>query len=475
MLFSSLTYLPFLGAVTLVFLLLNPGRQRLWLLAISSYIFYGLFQASYIFILAAITALSYSGAIFIEDAAADSRRANTLALTVIATFAFLIFFKYFNFISVTSSEAANIVGFNITPYVLDIVLPVGISFYTFHSVAYVVDVYVGKIRAERRLLNYVVFICFFPQLLAGPIERGGNVLPQLGLKAQFDYDRIVGGLREILMGLTMKVLCADTLAIRVDPVYSNPANYNGWDHIWAAVCFAFQVYGDFAGYSLIALGSAHILGVNLMANFRQPFLAQTIPEFWRTWHISLSTWLQDYLYTPLRLRWREYKIYGLYMALAVTFLVAGIWHGAGWKYILFGIIHAVYMILSIATLEYRDEFYSALRIPGLCVRVWRTIATFSLVAFSFILFRAQSASDALLIYQKLGALAVTAVPIGFSWKTASIIVFLLMSDIAARMKFGFGELPALVRWVIYYGSVGMIGYAMVMRYGHEQPFIYFKF
>jgi len=475
MLFNSLSYLPFLGAVTLVFLLLNPGAQRLWLLAITSYFFYSLFDASYIFILASVTAISYFGAVLIEDSPEDKRKTITLAVTVIMTFALLVFFKYFNFLSVNTSAFANLVGIKINPYVLDIILPVGISFYTFHSVAYLVDVYVGKIAAERRLLNYAVFICFFPQLLAGPIERGRNVLPQLGLDAKFDYSRIVGGLREILLGLVMKVLCADTLAVRIDPIYGSPANYNGSDHVWAAICFSFQVYGDFAGYSLIALGSAHILGVNLMTNFKQPYLAQTIPEFWRTWHISFSTWLQDYLYTPLRLRWREYKIYGLYMALAVTFLVAGIWHGAGWKYVLFGIIHAIYMILSIATLEYRNKFYAALGVPSAFVGVWRTIVTFSLVTISFILFRAQTVSDALLIYRKLASLDVAAMPIGFGWKSASIIVFLLGSDLAARMKFRFVDVPGFVRWCVYYVSVGMIGYAMVGRYGHEQPFIYFKF
>lgn len=475
MLFSSPAYLPFLGAVTLLFLALSPGHPRLWLLLISSYVFYGLFEPSYVFLLAAVTAISFYGAILIEDSQGEARKTRTLQLAVIATFALLVFFKYFNFLSINASRLVRFAGVDLNPVMLDVVLPIGISFYTFHAVAYLIDVYVGRLRAERRGLNYIVFICFFPQLVAGPIERGRNILPQLALDAGFDYDRIVGGLRLILLGLVMKVLCADTLAALVDPVYDNPGGYNGWDHIWAAVFFAFQVYGDFAGYSLIAIGSARILGVTLMTNFKQPYLAQTIPEFWRTWHISLSSWLQDYLYTPLRLRWREYKRYGIYLAIAVTFLVAGIWHGAGWKYVLFGVVHALYMSLSIATLKMRDDLYARWRVPRALVRTWRTIVTFSLVILSFILFRANSAADALSIYGKLASVKLTAMPIGLGWKSAGIMAAMLAIDILARMNFRFGELPVSARWGIYYATSGMIGYAMVMRYGHEQPFIYFKF
>jgi D-alanyl-lipoteichoic acid acyltransferase DltB (MBOAT superfamily) len=326
-----------------------------------------------------------------------SRRRLLLFLSLFSNLGLLFFFKYFNFFS----ENVNTVfeQFNIFSAVpaYDFLLPVGISFYTFQTLSYTIDVYWGKKEAEKHLGIFALYVSFFPQLVAGPIERSTRLLPQFYKTYTFDYKRIRTGVVLMVWGFFKKVVIADRLAEYVNMVYNNPHDYGGFQDLIATFFFGSQIYCDFSGYSDIAIGSAMILGYDLMTNFKRPYLSQSIREFWQRWHISLSTWFRDYLYIPLGgnrvVKWRWY--YNLF----ITFLISGLWHGANWTFVIWGALHGGYLVLAILTQSYRDKLatqsglYKVPYLNNLINLVW----TFVLVYFAWIFFRANSLSDATLI------------------------------------------------------------------------------
>ena len=367
---------------------------------LASCYFYMAFIPIYIIILAATIIVDYFAGLLIESTQ-GSRRKFFLIISIISNVGFLAFFKYFNFFTTNLNELANFLHWNYSLPILAIVLPVGLSFHTFQAMSYTIEVYRGNQKAERHLGIYALYVMFYPQLVAGPIERPQNLIHQFYEKHYFDCQRVIAGLKLMLWGLFKKVVIADRASSLVDIVYNNPSQFTGLPLIIATVLFAFQIYCDFSGYSDIAIGSAEVMGFRLMKNFNRPYAAISIPDFWKRWHISLSTWLKDYVYIPLG--GNRVSRYHHYFNIFFVFLVSGIWHGANWTFVFWGILHGFYQIFSIITRKTRETVSSCVGINTLPIlrQIWQTIITFGLVCFAWIFFRAANLAEAFFIVRHL--------------------------------------------------------------------------
>lgn len=401
MLFNSIHFIIFFPIVIGIYFVVPKKIRYIWLL-IASYYFYMSWSARYAILIGTSTIITWLCGVLLDYFNVHTPK-NTLwckkiavIICIIINLGILFFFKYFNF----SIDILNyfLLHFNInTVERFSIVLPVGISFYTFQALSYVIDVYRGDTPAEKNLLKYGLFVSFFPQLVAGPIERSKNLLTQikdLSGKNLFDYERIANGFIIMLWGYFIKMMIADRAAVIVDTVYNSWQNYGSTELILATVLFAIQIYCDFSGYSLIAIGAAQVMGFSLMENFNVPYFAKSIKDFWSRWHISLSTWFRDYLYIPLGgNRCSKLK---KYVNLMITFLCSGLWHGAALTYIIWGGIHGLYQIIGQEFKPIRDKIYNMFKVKtdADSFKLWQIIYTFILTDFAWILFRANSFSDA---------------------------------------------------------------------------------
>src|ERR1043165_6740014 len=338
MLFNSLHFVFFFILTTTVYFLLPHKWRWAFLLLISCY-FYAVFVPIYILILAFTIVVDYWAGRLIEDH--RHQRRPLLLASLIVNIGFLAFFKYYNFLNENLTHLLGLAGRNNPIPALRILLPIGLSFHTFQAMSYTIEVYRGNQKAERHFGIYALYVMFYPQLVAGPIERPQNMLHQFHRKVGFNYDRVVAGLRLTLWGLFKKIVIADRLSIYVDAVYNNATHHSGITCIVATIFFAFQIYCDFSGYSGIALGAAKVLGIDLMENFRRPYLATSIKDFWSRWHISLSTWFRDYLYIPLG--GSRVKMPRHILNLLIVFMVSGLWHGANWTFLIWGALHGLYL------------------------------------------------------------------------------------------------------------------------------------
>lgn len=491
MLFNSVEFMIFFPLVVSAYFLC-PARYRWALLLAASYYFYAAWKLEYVLLLLISTSVDYFAGIQMGKLEERSKRLKYLLLSVATNLGLLFAFKYFNFFneSVRGLFDAFNIFYNVPAF--DVLLPVGISFYTFQTLGYAIEVYRGRQEPERHLGIFALYVSFFPQLVAGPIERAGRLLPQLRATHRFNEEQVVTGLRLMLWGLFKKVVIADRLAIYVNQVYNSPDGYSGIAMLVATYFFAFQIYCDFSGYSDIAIGAARVLGIRLMDNFRQPYTARSVADFWRRWHISLTTWFRDYLYIPLggnrvpALRW--------YVNIAIVFLVSGLWHGANWTFVVWGALHAIYMLLGIGLGgAYRwlmRRIIGNEDVPP--IPAWLSIfATFHAVVFSWIFFRANSLSDALMVVGNLGNLA-TAAPLAAifaPWADAAVaqpamemtlsvllIVVLEATQWLERrgnvMQRSFDANPLWLRWSAY---VAMTVAIMNLGVAIETPFIYFQF
>ncbi len=359
----------------------------------ASYFFYTYWKIEYALLIVLSTVTDYFIGIAIHRAKTTRIKKSLLYISISVNIGILFFFKYFNFLNKNISSVLSGMGMeNIIPYT-DFLLPVGISFYTFQTLSYSVDIYNGKINPEKHLGYFALFVSFFPQLVAGPIERAGNLLGQLKGSFKFDVQNIAPAVKLILWGYFKKIVIADRLAMYVDPVYDNASAFGTLSLVMATILFAFQIYCDFSGYSDIAIGVAKLFGINLMKNFERPYLSKSIGEFWKRWHISLSTWFRDYVYIPLggnkviKIRW--------YYNLIVTFLISGLWHGANWTFAVWGILHCSYLIIE-------KLFHLNVSSPLWIRRQFRVILTFFLVCFAWIFFRANDLTIAIEIIQRIG-------------------------------------------------------------------------
>lgn len=393
MLFNSLTFLAFFPFVVLVYWLLPAaGKWRNTFLLIASYYFYMNWQPVYALLILFSSVTTWGCGLLIEKSKPGNRKM-PITICLIVNFLILFIFKYAKFFN--NSVHDILATFNIAIQIpnFDILLPVGISFYTFQAVGYTIDVYRGTIKAERNLPTYLLFVSFFPQLVAGPIERAKNLLPQFYENHQFDSNQMIAGLKMMLWGYFMKLCVAQNVSSYVDAVFNNLPMHNGNSVLLASVFFTFQIFSDFGGYSLIAIGVARCMGFRLMQNFRQPYLSESIRDFWRNWHISLSTWFADYLYIPMGgSRCSKIKHQ---RNLFVTFLVSGLWHGANWTFVMWGAYHGILMVIN-------SIWRSATKIPASRLKsVFNIVVTFILAMVGWIFFRANTISDAFLALHKI--------------------------------------------------------------------------
>lgn len=389
MLFNSLAYLAFFPAVVSLFFIL-PHRLRWILLLAASYYFYLSWKAEYLILIIFSTLVAYFSAIQMERSDQASTRKLYLSLSIITNLGVLFFFKYFNFVS--QSVQSLLDQFTIsaeTPY-FDFLLPVGISFYTFQTLSYTIDVYRGKQKAERHIGIFALYVSFFPQLVAGPIERSGNLIPQFKQVQMLKYEQIESGIKLMLWGFFKKLVVADRLALYVNEIYGDPQSFSGLTLLLATVLFSFQIYCDFSAYSDIAIGTARCMGYNLMENFRRPYFARSIADFWRRWHISLSTWFRDYLYIPLG--GNRVAVPRWYLNLLIVFVISGLWHGANWTFVLWGALHAFYLVGSLVLSPIRERLTTAL--PNALNHILSIIFTYALVLLAWVFFRAESIGDA---------------------------------------------------------------------------------
>jgi hypothetical protein len=483
---SNPSYIGFLAAIFVLFYLLPGGAARLALLLAVSLGFYFNLAGVYTGILLGIVAITYAVGISIRKCAGTAYQGVVFTISVLAVLTPLILLKYLVFIG-------DSVGFSLPPAIAQLALPVGLSYFTFVAIGYLIDVYLDIIEPETNPLRLAVFITFFPLVTSGPIERGGRFLPQLGTVLPFSSDRALAGLRLIFIGLVLKVLLADALAAPVAAVFGEPDGSPPLEKFIAMVFFPFNLYADFAGYSLIAIGSAKMLGFEVQPNFRQPFLSQSIPEFWRTWHMSLSFWVRDYLFTPLRAHWRRAGAWGIIAPTMLTFLVIGVWHGAGWSFVILGLCFGVLAVSSLYTMKYRDAVYAALGVPSLLKWIVRSVITFVLVALVLVLFRANYLDDALSFYRDIFSLdmlgnvwtmiaggvfhhgAPLALPvIGAYWPCWLLIAAIVAGDVLVRNGYTLEKCPVWLQAVAYNVGLGAIIYQW-MTASVAPPFLYYKF
>ncbi|MEL6614651.1 MAG: MBOAT family O-acyltransferase, partial [Bacteroidota bacterium] len=400
MLFNSLAFAVFFPLAVLGYFL-TPQRGRwAWLLA-ASYIFYAWWRVDYLLLIAFSTLVDYGAALGMGRQNERRKRLPFLLLSLTSNLGLLFVFKYYGFFADSVAAVLGMAGRDVTFSGLDILLPVGISFYTFQTLAYTIDVFRGRQEPERHLGIFALYVSFFPQLVAGPIERSQHLLPQFRQEYAPDRARMASGLRMMLWGLVMKCVVADRLAPYVDTVYSAPEAFGGAATWMATYAFAFQIYADFAGYSLVAIGAARVLGFDLMQNFARPYFSKSISEFWRRWHISLSSWFRDYLYIPLG--GNRVSRARFYTNILIVFAVSGLWHGAAWPFVIWGALHGLYLIIGAATGAARDRLWArvgpqavaGVRASGVAlgdgVQRWvRVFITFHLAVFAWVFFRART-------------------------------------------------------------------------------------
>jgi alginate O-acetyltransferase complex protein AlgI len=481
--FASFAFLLFLPAVFAVHWSLRGRRAQNAVLLAASLVFYGWWDVRFLGLMVGAALLDFAVARYLEVLQTPRSRRLLLAASLVANLGLLAFFKYFHFFADSLVAAAGAAGWELRRPTLQILLPVGISFYTFQTLSYTIDVYRGRIRASRSVLDYLVYVTFFPQLVAGPIERADRLLPQFATARTFDPGAAWDGGRQMLWGLVKKVLIADTLAAAADPVFGKAWAYGGDVLAVAVVAFAFQIYADFSAYSDIAVGAAKLLGIRLSRNFAYPYFSRSLLEFWRRWHISLSSWFRDYLYVPLGGNRKGRARQAAH--LLTVFVLSGLWHGAAWTFVLWGLIHGL-MILPAALSRTRPPVPENetpggerdLPRPGDLLRM---AGTFLVVCIAWVFFRAASVGDAFLILGRIGGvLPGPAIPLPLppavpGERIAGLIAGLLLADWARRRaEHPLADLPwpRACRWALYTSLLWM---AFLLGPQEGSPFYYFQF
>jgi len=483
--FNSLEYMLFLPCSVVLYYLL-PHRWRNPLLLVLSYYFYMCWQPVYALLMLLSTGITFASGLLMDRQVLGKRKL-WLALSFILNLSILFFFKYFNFTFSTLQSLLALGGIAFNAPALSVLLPVGISFYTFQALGYTMDVYRGDIEAERSFATYALFVSFFPQLVAGPIERSDNMLPQLKEKHTFRWSNITDGLLPILWGLFKKMVIADQLAVLVNTAYGDPAAHTGVQLAFATAAFAFQIYCDFSAYSDIAIGSAAMLGFRLMRNFNCPYLATSIKDFWRRWHISLSSWFKDYLYFPLGgsrcSRSRHW------LNIMIVFAVSGLWHGAALTFVVWGVLNGAYQVISAWLDPLRQKLLRLLHIApdSRLLRLVRICITFCLVCVTWVFFRADTIGDALLVLQRIFTLSGGIYPFDLTLlglnrpylllTMASCLLLMLADGLSARydLRARLGETVAL-RYTVYFLLI--VALLVFGSYGagyDPQEFVYFQF
>lgn len=472
MLFNSIEFVIFLPIVFAIYWLI--GKERIkgqnFFLLLSSYVFYGWWDYRFLALIAFSSIVDFIVGQKLHQTSAKKARKIWLGLSLAVNLGLLGFFKYYNFFVENFIEAFRFFGQTPEVSTLSIILPVGISFYTFQTLSYTIDIYRKQLKPTRDFVGFMAYVSFFPQLVAGPIERATKLLPQFFEKRTFSYTQGRDGMRQILWGLFKKIVVADTCAIFANDIFTNYADYGTATLIIGALCFTFQIYGDFSGYSDIAIGTAKLFGFNLMTNFRYPYFSRDIAEFWRRWHISLSSWFRDYVYIPLG--GSSGTVRRTVLNVFMIFLVSGFWHGANWTFIAWGGLNALYFVPVLLlkrnrkNLDHVDDYW-----PGL-TNFLNILLTFSLTVLAWIFFRAESMAHALDYMVGIFSLQ------GGKWHGGDYLplaALMLVWEWGMRKRaFGLDfreNMPRWVRWIHYFAIIWLI----LFFFGKEQSFIYFQF
>lgn len=482
MLFNSFEFLVFLPVVFLLYWFVF--RERRWqnmLVVVASYIFYGWWDWRFLLLIVLTSVFSYTSGLLLEHFEGRRRWQQVVSTAnIVLNLGILATFKYYNFFVENLQEVLDLVGYHLDWVTMDIILPVGISFYTFQALSYAIDVYQRKIPATHDIVEFFAYISFFPQLVAGPIERATNLLPQFQKDRHFDYGKAVDGLRQILWGLFKKVFVADNCAAAVNNYWDSYPEMSGLSLLILGILFTFQIYCDFSGYSDIAIGTARLFGIHLMRNFAFPYFSRSIPEFWRRWHISLMTWFRDYIYFPLGgSRCAQWKVI---RNTFIVFFISGLWHGANWTFVCWGVYHAcliaLFILLGINTKE-KDVVAKGKWLPSL-KEFGQMAMTFVLVIIGWIIFRAENMTQA---YDFLSRMFVTLfddyhIAVGNARKDLAYGTVLLLVEWLQRDKQHALQLPE-TGWLKYawtrYAIYAAIAYTIFMYAGEVQTFIYFQF
>ena len=475
MLFNSFEFLVFLPIVFLLYwFAFKKLRAQNLFVVVASYLFYGWWDWRFLILIAFTTLCSYASGILLERQEGHRHIQRLISIAnIVLNLTILGIFKYFNFFSENLQHLFQWFGFELDWVTLDILLPVGISFYTFQALSYTIDIYRHKMKPTHDIVAFFAFISFFPQLVAGPIERATNLLPQFERQRAFDYTAAVDGMRQILWGLFKKIVVADTCAVAVNQIFANYQTLDSLNLVWGAFLFTFQIYGDFSGYSDIAIGTAKLFGINLLQNFSFPYFSRDIAEFWRRWHISLTTWFRDYIYIPLGgsrcSKWKSFR------NTMIIFLVSGLWHGANWTFICWGAFHALLflpLLLMGRNRKYKDIVAENKYLPSL-KELGQIISTFILVMIGWVIFRAENIKEA---YQYIIYMFTKWQPSSLEYgvKCIQYIAILIIIEWINRRKMHGLEINIkypIIRWGIYCAIFYYIFY-----YSNDiQTFIYFQF
>ncbi|MBN1346304.1 MAG: MBOAT family protein [Phycisphaerae bacterium] len=472
LLFNSVTFAAFLPVVLVVYYALSQRRQNLWLLA-ASYLFYGWWDWRFLSLILLSTLVDYAAGLGIDRSEREGGRKAWLAVSVVVNLGILGFFKYFNFFAESFAAMITPLGLEASTVTLDFVLPVGISFYTFQTMSYTIDVYRGRLAPARDPLTFALYVAYFPQLVAGPIERATRLLPQLQAPRRVTADHLSTGGVLILLGLFKKVVLADSVAGGVDAVFASPAGHSSAVLLRAAYLFTIQIYCDFSGYSDIARGVSRLFGIELMENFQQPYLSTNITEHWRRWHVSLSSWLRDYVYIPLggnRLGHAR-----TYVNVMTTMLLGGLWHGANWTFVIWGAIHGAYLVIHRALVGDR-KIPERMRVTGLrsgLVFIVKLLVTMHLIVLTFVFFRSPNVGMAL---EYLWGIVSMRGGEPFGWlNPAMLLLLLLMVDVPQYLR---RDHTVVLRasWPVRGGYYAFLLLTLVIMGGAaSEPFIYFQF
>ncbi len=482
MLFNSLDFAVFLPIVFILFWFVTNKNLKLqnFLIVIASYTFYGWWDWRFLSLIVFSTVVDYSIGVLLSKEERVLKRKILLWTSIAVNLGFLGFFKYYNFFLDNFISAFSFFGMEINANSLNIILPVGISFYTFQTLSYTIDVYKRKLEPTKDIVAFSAFVSFFPQLVAGPIERATNLLPQFYKKRQFDYSKAVDGMRQILWGLFKKIVIADNCAQYANEIFNNSADYGGSTLVLGALFFTFQIYGDFSGYSDIAIGTSRLFGFNLMQNFAFPYFSRDIAEFWRRWHISLSTWFRDYLYIPLggSRGGTSMKIRNTF----IIFIVSGFWHGANWTFVIWGALNALYFLPLMLFNTNRNnigEIAAGRSLPQM-KEFFGIITTFTMIVFSWIFFRADNIMHAINYISEIFSLSLFEIP-NFSGRRNGvitvflIILFISIEWIGRNEQFAIASIvknkKPIIRYVFYFILIFFITWLG----GNQQEFIYFQF
>lgn len=473
MLFNSLQFIVFYAIVFLLFFSI-PARGRWVVLLTASYAFYMGWRPEYAILLFASTFVNYLCALGISSSKDEKKRYNYLRASLFFSLGLLFYYKYYGFFSTNTNAALELLGVSLRIPLLNVLLPVGISFFTLQAIGYTIDVYWGLIKPERHFGKFALYVSFFPQLVAGPIEKASHLLPQFRTNDQkFSWDRLVSGISQFLWGLFKKVVLADTLAIYVEAVYSTHT-YHSTETLYVATAFfAIQVYCDFSGYSDMAIGAARILGYSLLENFKLPYFSRSIKEFWTRWHVSLYDWLRIYVYTPLSFRWMRMQLKGILLAVLLTFTISGAWHGAGWTFVLFGFYHGVAVIL--------ESWYSRKwpsKRTGKISHVLGSLYVLHVWMISLVLFRSPNLNFAISYYKH----ALQPVTSGLAVLDANVfaaicanLALLFAVEFFVLRHYSFDKLTQTRRWWLL--ALNQLLLFCVILFGNSSgdQFIYFQF